>query len=43
MGVVYQLINGWWKPRYILNNNTKTAFESMSRGQYLMTVKEEDI
>ena len=43
MGVVYQLINGWWKPRYILNHNTKTAFEFMSRGQYLMTVKEEDI
>ena len=43
MGVVYQLINGWWKPRYILNNNTKTAFEFMSRGRYLMTVKEEDI
>ena len=43
MGVVYQLINGWWKPRYILNNKTKTAFEFMSRGQYLMTVKEEDI
>ena len=43
MGVVYQLINGWWKPRYILNNNTKTAFEFMSRGQYSMTVKEEDI
>lgn len=43
MGVVYQLINGWWKLRYILNNNTKTAFEFMSRGQYLMTVKEEDI
>ena len=43
MGVVYQLINGWWKPRYILNNNKKTAFEFMSRGQYLMTVKEEDI
>ena len=43
MGVIYQLINGWWKPRYILNNNTKTAFEFMSRGRYLMTVKEEDI
>ena len=43
MGVVYQLINGWWKPRYILNHNTKTAFEFMSRGQYLLTVEEEDI
>ena len=43
MGVVYQLINGWWKLRYLLNNNTKTAFEFMSRGRYLMTVKEEDI
>ena len=43
MGVVYQLINGWCKPRYILNHNTKTAFEFMSCGQYLLTVEEEDI
>ena len=40
MGVVYQLINGWWKPRYILNNNTKTAFEFMSRGRYLFDDRE---
>ena len=26
MGVVYQLFYDWWKPRYILNHNTKTAF-----------------
>lgn len=43
MGVVYQLINGWWKPRYILNHNIKTAFEFMSHSQYLLTVEEEDI
>ena len=43
MGVVYQLINGWWKPRYILNHNAKIAFEFMSHSQYLLTVEEEDI
>ena len=43
MGVVYQTIYGWWKPRYILNHTTKTAFEFMSHSQYLLTVEEEDI
>ena len=43
MGVVYQLINGWWKPRCILNRNTKIAFEFMSHSLYLLTVEEEDI
>ena len=43
MAAVYQVINGWWKPRYILNHNAKTAFEFMSHSQYLLTVEEEDI
>lgn len=43
MGIVYQLINGWWKPRYILNHNAMTAFEFMSHSQYLLTVAEDDI
>lgn len=43
MAMVHQVINGWWKPRYILNHNSKTAFEFMSHSQYLMTVEEEDI
>lgn len=43
MEVVYQLIYGWWKPRYILNHEAKTAFEFMSHYQYLMTVNENDI
>lgn len=43
MEVVYQVINGWWKPRYILNHNTRTAFEFMSHSQYLLTVETEDI
>lgn len=43
MGIVYQVINGWWKPRYILNHNAKTVFEFMSHSQYLLTVEEEDI
>lgn len=43
MGVVHQVINGWWKPRYILNHNAKTAFEFMSHSQYLLTVEADDI
>lgn len=43
MGVVYQVINGWWKPRYILNHNIRTAFEFMSHSQYLLIVEAEDI
>lgn len=43
MAVVHQVINGWWKPRYILNHSTKTAFEFMSHSQYLLTVWDEDI
>ena len=43
MGVVYQTIYGWWKPRYIINHTTQTAFEFMSHSQYLLTVEEEDI
>lgn len=43
MGVVYQVVNCWWKPRYILNHNARTAFEFMSHNQYLLTVEEEDI
>lgn len=43
MAVVNQVINGWWKPRYILNHNTQTAFEFMGHNQHLLTVNEEDI
>ena len=43
MGVVHQVINGWWNPRYILNPNAKTAFEFMSPSQYLLTVEADDI
>ena len=43
MAVVCQVINGWWKPRFILNHNAKTAIEFMSHDQYLLTVGEEDI
>lgn len=43
MSVVFQVINNWWKPRYILNHNAKTAFEFMSHSQYLLTVEEDDI
>lgn len=43
MCVINQLINGWWKPRYIMNHNTKTAFRFMNRALSLMTVTKDDI
>lgn len=43
MAVVYQVIWGWWKPRFLLNHNAKTAFEFMDSYQCLVTVTNEDI
>lgn len=43
MAIIREVIAGWWKPRYILNRDRKTAFEFMSCGQSLRTVKIEDI
>ncbi len=43
MAVVYQVIWGWWKPRFVLNHNDKTAFELMDGNEYLVTVTQDDI
>lgn len=43
MAVVYQTIWGWWKPRYVLNHNTQTAFEFMDGTERLVTVFHDDI
>lgn len=41
--VLYQNIWGWYKPRFVLNHNNKTAFEFMDRNEYLVTVTNDDI
>lgn len=43
MAVLYQNIWGYYKPRFVLNHNGKTAFEFMDRYQCLITVSNEDI
>ena len=43
MSVLYQNIWGWYKPRFVLNHNNKTAFEFMDRNECLVTVTTDDI
>ena len=43
MAVVYECIWGWWKPRFLVNNNTRCAFEFMDGNEHLVTVTEDDI
>ena len=43
MAVISQVIWGWWKPRFVLNHNAKTAFEFMDSNECLVTVTTDDI
>lgn len=43
MAVLYQNIWGYYKPRFVLNHNDKTAFEFMDSYTCLVTVSDEDI
>jgi hypothetical protein len=43
MSVTYESMWGWWKPRYLVNHNTKCAYEFIDKDQLLATVTEEDI
>lgn len=43
MEIVNQLIWGWWKPRFLLNHNLKTAYEWMWPNEQLAIVDEEHI
>mgnify|MGYP007056186460 FL=1 len=43
MTVLYQSIWGWYKPRFVLNHNDKTAFEFMDSYMCLVTVTNDDI
>lgn len=43
MEIVNQVIWGWWKPRFLLNHNLKTAYEWMWPNQQLAIVDAEHI
>lgn len=43
MAVVHESMWGWWKPRYLVNHNTKCAYEFIDNKQKLLTVTEDDI
>lgn len=43
MAVVNECMWEWWKPRYLINHNTRCAYEFMNREQVLTTVTTEDI
>lgn len=43
MAVIGETMWGWWKHRYLVNHNTKCAYEFMDKSQRLCTVTEDDI
>ena len=43
MAVIQQTIWEWWKPRFLLNHQTKCAYEFMDGNEHLVTVSYEDI
>lgn len=43
MEIVNQVIAGWWKPRFLINHNLKTAYEWMLPNERLAMVDMEDI
>lgn len=43
MSIIHESINGWWKPRFLLNNEKKEAYEIMTRSRQLLLVQDGDI
>lgn len=43
MELINESMRGWWKPRYLINHNTKKAYKFIDGGQYLLTVTQDDI
>lgn len=43
MSIVDEVINGWWKPRFLLNNEKETAYEVMTGTQVIMLAEADDI
>lgn len=43
MWILNQVINGYWKPRYLIDENNGTAVEFMDEQMTLLTVKPDDV
>ncbi len=43
MAVIGETMWGWWKHRFLINHNTKCAYEFMNKDQRLVIVTEDDI
>ena len=43
MAVIGETMWGWWKHRFLINHNTKRAYEFMDKDQNLVTVTPDDI
>lgn len=43
MAVIEQVLGRYWKPRYLINHNTKRAYEFMDESKRLSTITETDI
>ena len=43
MSIVSEVIGSYWKPRFLMDNNTKCAYEFMDRDEMLVTVSQNDI
>ena len=43
MALVSQLIESYWKPRFLLDRTTRRAYEFMDGNEYLITVTDDDI
>lgn len=43
MAVISETMWGWWKQRFLINHNTKRAYEFMNKDQNLVTVTQDDI
>lgn len=43
MFLISQVIREYWKPRFILNDRTKCAYEFMNSEEYMVTVTKDDI
>lgn len=43
MSVVNEAMREYWKPRFLMDDRNKTAFEFMNRSAVLQTIRQEDI
>lgn len=43
MALVHRSMGGWWKPRYLVNHETKRAYEIMNSHEILTFVQQSDI